>query len=228
MEKITSISRVKETGASGLLAYRYYIHNGVLWFNLVDICNFFNHDSERFINKFYEETLDCNKIMFNDNNVSSGYYKETRFINKTAIIYLEEEQRIRHASLNVDIEDLEKEEGLTTENDYSNYEFKELVQNIKTELYTADRTKLNNYINKLMQTRQINEMVEERELDCGIEEEVSEYRNWLYEPYDPDKSIYMMYKSVHDDSKNCYYEKYNGPTIDEALDILFNAGREEI
>ena len=228
MEKITSKIRVKETGASGELAYRYHVDYDTIWFNLEDICYFFNITSERFINKFYEEVLDYNKIVFLDDNNTCGKECRTKFVNKIAIQELEMNQTMRHAAINVDIEDLEKEEGLTVEEDENNYKFKELVQNIKTELYTADRTKLNRYVEDLVNTRQINEIIENKDYDFGIEREVQEYRDWLLEKYDPEKSLYIMHKGIHDnDHEHMYYEKYFGPSIDEALDILFNAGKEQ-
>lgn len=229
MEKITSKIRVKETGASGELAYRYHVDYDTIWFNLEDICYFFNITSERFISKFYEEeVLDCNKILFLDDNSKDGKYVQTRFVNKIAIQELEINQTMRHSSLNVDIQDLETEEGLTVEEDENNYKFKELVQNIKTELYTADRTKLNRYVEDLVNTRQINELIEGKDYDPGLEEEVLNYRQWLSEEYDPDNNVYLMCKKLSDDNKDhVYYNKYVGPSIDEALDILFNAGKEE-
>lgn len=227
MEKITSITRVKETGSSGVLAYRYYVDSDTIWFNLEDICGFFNITSERFINKFYEEVLEYNKMIFLDDNNTSGKEYRTRFVNKIAIQELEINQIIRHSSLNVDIQDLEIEEGLTVEEDENNYKFKELVQNIKTELYTADKTKLNRYVEDLVNTRQINELIEEKDYDPGLEEEVLNYRQWLSEEYDPDNNVYLMCKKLSDDNKDhVYYNKYVGPSIDEALDILFNAGKE--
>lgn len=228
MEKITSKIRVKETGVSGELAYRYYVDSDTVWFNLEDICYFFNITSERFINKFYEEVLEYNKMIFLDDNNKIGVYKETRFVNKIAIQELEINQTMRHSSLNVDIQDLETEEGLTIKDDKNNYEFKQLVQNIKTELYTADRTKLNRYVEDLVNTRQINELIEGKDYDPGLEEEVLNYRQWLSEEYDPDNNVYLMCKKLSDDNKDhVYYNKYVGPSIDEALDILFNAGKEE-
>ena len=228
MEKITSKIRVKETGVSGELAYRYYVDSNTIWFNLEDICYFFNITSERFINKFYEEVLEHNKMIFLDDNNTSGKEYRTRFINKIAIQELEINQTMRHASLNVDIDDLETEEGLTVEEDENNYKFKELVQNIKTELYTADRTKLNRYVEDLVNTRQINELIEEKDYDPGLEEEVLNYRQWLSEEYDPNNNVYLMCKKISDDNKDhVYYNKYVGPSIDEALDILFNVGKEE-
>lgn len=228
MEKITSKIRVKETGVSGELAYRYYVDSDTVWFNLEDICYFFNITSERFINKFYEEVLEYNKMIFRDDNNKNGVYKETRFVNKIAIQELEINQTMRHSSLNVDIQDLETEEGLTIKDDKNNYEFKQLVQNIKTELYTADRTKLNRYVEDLVNTRQINELIEGKDYDPGLEEEVLNYRQWLSEEYDPDNNVYLMCKKLSDDNKDhVYYNKYVGPSIDEALDILFNAGKEE-
>lgn len=228
MEKITSKIRVKETGVSGELAYRYYVDSDTVWFNLEDICYFFNITSERFINKFYEEVLEYNKMIFLDDNNKNGVYNETRFVNKIAIQELEINQTMRHSSLNVDIQDLETEEGLTIKDDKNNYEFKQLVQNIKTELYTADRTKLNRYVEDLVNTRQINELIEGKDYDPGLEEEVLNYRQWLSEEYDPDNNVYLMCKKLSDDNKDhVYYNKYVGPSIDEALDILFNAGKEE-
>lgn len=230
MEKITSITRVKVTGGSGVLAYRYYVDCDIIWFNLYDICYFFNISSSRFIDNFYNDLLECNKNMFLDNNMAtkSKEYKRTMFVNKYALEQLEENQRMRHASLNVDIEDLEKEEGLIIENDKNNYEFKQLVQNINIELHSADKTKLNDYVYELVNTRQIKEIVEEKEYDPGLEEEVSNYRKWLQEEYDPENSLYLMYKGIVDDNKeHMYYRKYIGPSIDEALDILFNASIEE-
>ena len=228
MEKITSKIRVKETGASGELAYRYYVDSDTIWFNLEDICYFFNITSERFINKFYEEVLEYNKILFLDDNNKNGNPVQTRFVNKIAIQELEINQLMRHSALNVDIQDLETEEGLTVEEDKNNYKFKELVQNIKTELYTADRTKLNRYVEDLVNTRQINELIEGKDYDPGLEEEVLNYRQWLSEEYDPDNNVYLMCKKLSDDNKDhVYYNKYIGPSIDEALDILFNAGKEE-
>lgn len=228
MEKITSKIRVKETGASDELVYRYYIDCDTIWFNLEDICYFFSITSERFIDKFYEEVLEHNKTLFLDNNNSSGKEYRTRFVNKIAIQELEINQTMRHSSLNVDIQDLETEEGLTVEEDENNYKFKELVQNIKTELYTADRTKLNRYVEDLVNTRQINEIIENKDYDPGLEEEVQEYRDWLLEKYDPENSMYVMHKGIYDNDPNLmYYKKYTGPSIDEALDILFNAGKEE-
>ena len=228
MEKITSITRVKETGVSGVLAYRYYVDCDIIWFNLYDICYFFNITSSRFIDKFYNEVLECNKKIFLDNNNTTGKESEAKFINKYALEQLEENQRMRHVSLNVDIEDLEKEEGLIIENDKNNYEFKQLVQNINIELHSADKTKLNDYVYELVNTRQIKEIVEEKEYDPGLEEEVSNYRKWLQEEYDPENSLYLMHKGIIDDNKeHMYYKKYIGPSMDEALDILFNAGIEE-
>ena len=228
MEKITSKIRVKETGVSGELAYRYYVDSDTVWFNLEDICYFFNITSERFINKFYEEVLEYNKMIFFDDNNKNGVYNETRFVNKIAIQELEINQTMRHSSLNVDIQDLETEEGLTIKDDKNNYEFKQLVQNIKTELYTADRTKLNRYVEDLVNTRQINELIEGKDYDPGLEEEVLNYRQWLSEEYDPNNNVYLMCKKLSDDNKDhVYYNKYVGPSIDEALDILFNAGKEE-
>lgn len=229
MEKITSITRVTGTGSSGVLTYRYYVDTDTIWFNLIDICGFFNITSERFINKFYDKILEYNKKLFNDNNnvLENGVYKETKFINKIALEQLEADQLMRHSSLNVDIQDLEIEEGLTVEEDENNYKFKELVQNIKTELYTADKTKLNRYVEDLVNTRQINELIEEKDYDPGLEEEVLNYRQWLSEEYDPDNNVYLMCKKLSDDNKDhVYYNKYVGPSIDEALDILFNAGKE--
>ena len=228
MEKITSKIRVKETGASGELAYRYYVDSDTIWFNLEDICYFFNITSERFINKFYEEVLEYNKILFLDDNNSKCVYEKTRFVNKIAIQELEINQLMRHSALNVDIQDLETEEGLTVEEDKNNYKFKELVHNITTELYTADRTKLNRYVEDLVNTRQINELIEGKDYDPGLEEEVLNYRQWLSEEYDPDNNVYLMCKKLSDDNQDhVYYNKYIGPSIDEALDILFNAGKEE-
>lgn len=227
MEKITSTYRMKESSI-GILAYRYHIAGDMLWVNLNDICSFFNIYSERFISKFYDEVLDCNKITFNDNNTVTGRYEETYFINKIALEQLEASQEKRHIIANIDIEDLEKEEGLIIEDDDNNYEFKQLVQNIKTELYTADRTKLNNYVNELVHTRQINEIVEKSDYDPGLEEEVQNYREWLQAKYDPENSLYIMHKGIQDNNpERMYYEKYVGPSIDEALDILFNASIEE-
>lgn len=226
MEKITSITRVRESSI-GTLAYRYHIKNDMLWVNYDDICIFFNI-SGRFCYDFYNNLLDCNKTIFNDNNNEHGNYRMTYFINKIALEQLEENQLKRHAVINVDIEDLEKEEGLIIDDDDNNYEFKQLVQNIKTELYTADRTKLNNYVNELVNTRQINEIIENKDYDPGLEEEVQNYREWLQEKYDPENSLYIMHKGIHDNNpEHMYYEKYVGPTIDEALDILFNASIEE-
>ena len=228
MRKITSITRVKETGTSGELAYRYYVDSDTIWFNLEDICHFFNISSERFINKFYEDVLEHNKMIFFDDNNICGKEFRTKFVNKIAIQELEINQTMRHSSLNVDIQDLETEEGLTIEEDKNNYKFKELVQNIKTELYTADRTKLNRYVEDLVNTRQINELIEGKDYDPGLEEEVLNYRQWLSEEYDPDNNVYLMCKKISDDNKDhVYYNKYVGPSIDEALDILFNAGKEE-
>ena len=229
MEKITSKIRVRETGASGELAYRYHVDYDTIWFNLEDICYFFNITSERFISKFYEEeVLDCYNILFLDDNSKDGKYVQTRFVNKIAIQELEINQTMRHSSLNVDIQDLETEEGLVVEEDENNYKFKELVQNIKTELYTADRTKLNRYVEDLVNTRQINEIIENKDYDFGIEREVQEYRDWLLEKYDPEKSLYVMHKGIYNnDPELMYYEKHIGPSIDEALDILFNAGKDQ-
>ena len=108
MEKITSITRRVETVRSGVLLYRYFVDNDTIWFNLHDICYFFNITSERFINKFYNETIDCNKNMFFDNNQYSkiGNYDETYFVNKIAIHQLEDQQDINHATLNTDISNL--------------------------------------------------------------------------------------------------------------------------
>lgn len=228
MEKITSKIRVKETGASGELTYRYHVDYDTVWFNLEDICYFFNITSERFIDKFYEEVLEYNKMVFLDDNNKNGNHIQTRFVNKIAIQELEINQTMRHSSLNVDIQDLETEEGLTVEEDENNYKFKELVQNIKTELYTADRTKLNRYVEDLVNTRQINEIIENKDYDFGLEREVQEYRDWLLEKYDPEKSMYVMHKGIYDNDPNLmYHKKYIGPSIDEALDILFNAGKEQ-
>lgn len=227
MEKITSINRMKESSI-GVLAYRYHIDGDMLWVSLSDICSFFNIYSERFISKFYDELLDCNKISFNDNNTITGRYEETYFINKIALEQLERSQEKRHIIINIDMEDLEKENGLIIEDDDNNYEFKQLVQNIKTELYTADRTKLNNYVHELVNTRQINEIVEKHDYDPGLEEEVQNYREWLQEKYDPENSLYIMHKGIRENNpERMYYEKYVGPSIDEALDILFNASIEE-
>lgn len=227
MEKITSINRVRETGTSGVLVYRYYLDGDTIWFNYDDICIFFNV-SNTFICDFYNNLLDCNKTTFNDNNNKHGNYRMTHFINKIALEQLEENQLMRHAVINADIYELEKEEGLLIEDDYNNYEFKQLVQNIKTELYTADRTKLNNYVNELVHTRQINEIVEKSDYDPGLEEEVQNYREWLQAKYDPENSLYIMHKGIQDNNpERMYYEKYVGPSIDEALDILFNASIEE-
>ena len=228
MEKITSKIRVKETGASGELAYRYHVDYDTIWFNLEDICYFFNITSERFINKFYEEVLENNKILFLDDNNKNGNPVQTRFVNKIAIQELEINQTMRHTAINVDIQDLETEEGLVIEDDKNNYEFKELVQNIKTELYTADRTKLNRYVEDLVNRRQINEIIENKDYDPGLEEEVQNYREWLQEKYDPENSLYIMHKGIRENNpERMYYEKYVGPSIDEALDILFNASIEE-
>lgn len=227
MEKITSMNRMKESSI-GILAYRYYIDGDMLWVNLSDICSFFNIYSERFINKFYDELLDCNKALFLDDNNETGKPCETYFINKIALEQLEESQEKRHIIVNIDIEDLEKEEGLVIEDDKNNYEFKQLVQNIKEGLYTADRTKLNVYVYELVNTRQINEIIEKSDYDPGLEEEVQNYRDWLQEKYDPENSLYIMHKGIHDNNpERMYYEKYVGPSIDEALDILFNASIEE-
>lgn len=227
MEKITSINRMKESSI-GVLTYRYHIDGDMLWVNLKDICLFFNIYSDRFINKFYDELLDCNKNIFFDDNNETGKPCETQFINKIALEQLERSQEKRHIIINIDMEDLEKENGLIIEDDGNNYEFKQLVQNIKTELYTADRTKLNNYVNELVNTRQINEIIENKEHDPGLEEEVQNYREWLQEKYDPENSLYIMHKGIqNNNSEQIYYEKYVGPTIDEALDIIFNASIEE-
>lgn len=229
MEKITSKSRIKETGCSGILQYRYYVDRDTIWFNLYDICHFFIITSERFIDKFYNETLDCNKLMFFDNNKGCkvGDYVETYFINKVAVDQLEENQSMRHTSLNVDIRDLEKEEGLIIEEDKNNYEFKQLVQNIKTELDSADRTNLNDYVYKLVNTRQINEIIYEKEVDPDLEKEVTNYKQWLQEEYDPDNNVYIMRKN--EPNTFPYFEKYVGSSldIDEALDILFRAGLDD-
>lgn len=230
MEKITSITRMKETGSLGILAYRYFVDNSTIWFNLIDVCSFFNISSVIFIDKFYDELLDCNKCIFLDNNniTETKEFKRTKFINKTALDQLEANQLMRHAALNIDIQDLEIEEGLTIEDDKNNYEFKQLVQNIKSELNTANKTKLNDYVYELVNTRQINELIEEKEYDPGLEEEVLNYKQWLSEEYDPENNLYMMCKKVYNNDKNqMYYNKYIGPSIDEALDILFNAGKEE-
>ena len=233
MERITSITRRVETvraGRAGILSYRYFVDKDIIWFNLHDICYFFNITSERFINKFYDETLDCNKSKFFDNNKYSkiGNYDETYFVNKIAIQQLEEHQDIRHKTLNIDIDNLEKEEGLVIENDDNNYEFKQLVQNIKVGLNTAEKTTLNNNVYELVHTRQINEIIEKSDYDPGLEEEVQNYRNWLQEKYDPENSLYIMHKGIRNNNvEQVYYEKYVGPSIDEALDILFNAGIEE-
>ena len=228
MEKITSVTRIKETGASGELAYRYHVDCDTIWFNLEDICYFFNIASERFINKFYEEVLDYNKILFLDDNNKNGNPIQTRFVNKIAIRELEINQTMRHSSLNVDIENLEKEEGLLIENDNNNYEFRQLVQNIKVELKTAEKTTLNDNVYELVHTRQINEIVEKSDYDPGLEEEVQNYREWLQAKYDPENSLYIMHKGIQDNNpERMYYEKYVGPSIDEALDILFNASIEE-
>lgn len=227
MEKITSKIRVKESSI-GILSYRYYVDDDMLWVNLSDICLFFNISSERFINKFYDELLGCNKTIFFDDNNETGKPCEAQFINKIALEQLEENQLMRHAALNVDIEDLEKEEGLVIENDDNNYEFKQLVQNIKVGLNTAEKTTLNNNVYELVHTRQINEIIEKSDYDPGLEEEVQNYRNWLQEKYDPENSLYIMHKGIRNNNvEQVYYEKYVGPSIDEALDILFNAGIEE-
>jgi hypothetical protein len=230
MEKITSITRMKETATAGILAYRYHIDGDTVWFNYDDICTFLNV-SNRFIYDFYNNLLECNKTMFNDNNNQHGIYKITYFINKIALDQLEENQTMRRAILNIDINDLEKEEGLLIENDDNNYEFKQLVQNIKSELFTADRTKLNDCVYKLVNSRQINEIINTNEYDPALDEEVQNYREWLQEDYDPKRSLYVMYKeNIHHEINNkdyvCYH-KYIGPTLEEAVDILFNASIEE-
>lgn len=213
-----------------MLAYRYFVDGNTLWFNLYDICTFLNITSFRCMDNFYNGLLECNKEIFLDNNnmTESKEYNEAKFINKIALEELEVRQQMRHVALNVDIENLEKEEGLVIEDDKNNYEFKELVQNIKTELYTADRTKLNRYVEDLVNRRQINEIIENKDYDPGLEEEVQNYREWLQEKYDPENSLYIMHKGIRDNNpEHMYYEKYVGPSIDEALDILFNASIEE-
>ena len=230
MEKITSITRINEDLYGNVtLAYRFIIYNDVLWLNLHDICYFFNITSERFIDKFYDERNEYDKCMFLDNNNPTGISKETKYINKYAVEQLEENQRMRHSDLNYDIECLEKEKGLVMENDQNNYEFKQLVRDIKTELNKAERSELNDYVYKLVNTRQINELVEEKEYDQGLEEEVLSYKQWLQEEYDPEADVYIMRKKPvqYKDQTLVTYDKFVGPSIDEALDILYKAGLDD-
>ena len=212
MERIESNWRI---GNDWRIRYRYYLDGNELWFNYEDICNVFHIDSLDFARKYFKQIHDYNKRIFEDITSNTGRFDRAKFINKVAFDELSVCVFEHFNKLNNDMESLAVELGLK-EFDNS-YETKQLIGNLITELRknNSDINKVKDYTEKLFMTPEIQDIVNTK----YHSDKVREYNNWLNDG-NPENNMFIAHK------ENNEIHTYTGPSIDEALDILYKASLE--
>ena len=210
MEKITSIWR---DGYDWRIRYRYYLDKNDLWINFNDLCEFMNIESVKYANKYFDKLPDYNKRVFEDNNTFNNRYERGNFINKAVFDEFVAHELERCAMLKHDIEILENELGLNKP--CSGYNWRNQIDKLVWELSKkeCDINKTREYYKELINTPEIQMLNGSKH-----HEELIEYAEWL----ESDEEMFIAHK------ENNEVHTWQGPSIDEALDILFNAGKEEI
>ena len=211
MEKISSLWR---TTSDFRISYRYYVDGNELWFNFKDICEVLNVDTSYFTGKYFKVIPEYNKRIFSDN---TGYtkYQLTQFINKVAYDELVNNEIIRNANnLGYDMRLLISELGLSNNSSFSaKYEIGNIINELSKK--DVDIEKVRNYTKKLFETPEIQDIVNTKYHG----DKVREYNNWLNDE-NPENNMFIAHKD------NDEVHVWQGPSIDEALDILYKAGLE--
>lgn len=212
MERIESNWRI---GNDWRISYRYYLDGNELWFNYEDICNVLHIDSLTFARKYFKQIHDYNKRIFEDITNNTGRFEFAKFINKAAFDEFTNHELERVNKLNNDMELLAVELGLK-EFDNS-YETKHLIGNLITELRKTDSdiNKVKDYTEKLFMAPELQEIITNKYYD----KEMKEYKEWLNNA-DNENDMFIAHK------ENNEVHTYIGPSIDEALDILYKASLE--
>lgn len=210
MERISSNWRL---GDNWRISYRYYLDGNELWFNYGDICAILHIDSGDFSRKYFKQIHNYNKRIFEDTNNSSNRPEDTKFINKAAFDEFVAHEIERANVLSNDMDSLAADLGLIDSN--SCYECKHLIGNITTELNKKeyDRDKVREYTSKLFMTPELQSIINNKYYD----KEIQTYKQWL----ESEEDMFVAYK------ENDEVHIYTGPTLDEAVDVLFKAGLEE-
>ena len=211
MEKITSLWR---KGYHWSINYRYYLDGNELWFNFDDICEYLNVGSTKFANNYFDNIPSYNKRTFADfnNNDNKNRANPTPFINKVAYDEFVVHEIERANMMGYDMRLLISELGLSNNSSFgAKYE----IGNIITELSKkdVDIDKVKEYTQKLFATPEIQDIVNTK----YHSDKVREYNNWLNDD-NPENNMFI----AHKDNEEVY--TYSGPSIDEALDILYQAG----
>lgn len=207
--KITSTTR---HGYDWRISYRYYLDGNELWINFNDLCEFMNIESVKYANNYFDKLPDYNKRVFKDNNDGCNItqrYERGNFINKAVFDEFVAHELERCAMLKHDIEILEIELGLN--NPHSGYNWRNQIDKLVWELSKneCDINKTREYYKELINTPEIKMLN-----NSNHHEELIEYAEWL----ESDEKMFIAHK------ENNVINTWQGPTIDEALDILYNAG----
>lgn len=211
MERIESNWRI---GNDWRIRYRYYLDGNELWFNYNDICEYLNVGATKFTNKYFDSIPNYNKRTFEDNNNSSNRYERTPFINKVAYDEFVVHEIERANMMECDMRLLISELGLPNNSSFgAKYE----IGNLLTELSKndVDIDKIKEYTQKLFATPEIQDIVNTK----YHSDKVREYNNWLNDD-NSENNMFIAHK------ENNEIHTYIGPSIDEALDILYKASLE--
>ena len=210
MEKISSVWRTTDDWR---LSYRYYLDGNELWFHFKDICAYLNLDLSKFTSKYFQAIPEYNKRIFLDNSDSNGRDR-VQFINKVAFDEFVSNEMILNANkLGYDMKLLITELGLSNDSSFgAKYEIGNIISELNKD--NIDIEKVKKYTYSLFNTPEIQDIVNTK----YHADKVREYNNWLN-----DENIENDMFIAHKENDNVY--TWQGPSIDEALDILYEAGR---
>lgn len=210
MERIKSLWRTTDDWR---LSYRYHVDGNEVWFHFNDICKYLHIESNRFINNYFENIPGYNKKSFDDINNSNNKYAYTQFINKVAYDEFVVNEMIRSANeLGYDMKLLISELGLSNDSSFgAKYEIGNLITELSKK--DADIEKVRNHTKRLFETPEIQDIVNTK----YHADKVREFNNWINNN-DPENDTFIAHK------ENNEVYTWQGPSIDEALDILYKAG----
>jgi hypothetical protein len=211
MEKISSIWRSTNDWR---IRYRYYLDGNEIWFNFKDVCEVLNIDISYFTGNYFKMIPDFNKRIFLD-NTGSQRYDRVQFINKVAYDELISNELMRNAiELGYDMKLLINELGMTDNNNFgAKYEIGSIISELSKK--NVDIEKVRKHAKNLFNTPELQDIMYTK----YNSDKVREYNKWINDE-NSENNMFIAHK------ENNEVHTWQGPTIDEALDILYKAGLE--